>query len=240
MSKSNEFSKEYNTFSLSENTTHKQKTTQLSNLSNEGKNFELKLLPIYIDNNVNISNKYFIFNFKKNDLLKTKNVYLKYFTLESSNVRNNIIFKGLQNNTNKTNYKSLVFQYLLQKYYRNNNQNQLKYLCNIREIGKIINIINNKKISYPSSLNMYCIMDNCGEKLVNIANNPVFNGTPLEALKFIVTVLRECLSALQLLHNLNYLYLNSTPENYLFRKDESGNIQVKIINFVINNIYITF
>jgi len=196
------------------------------------KNSTLTLYPNIYDMSTIISNK--IFNFNKRMLNTTDGVYSEYYDIKNnSKIGTNITFKTIRDysNANPAKYKGLVFHYLLQKYYKDNNLTKLNYLCNIREIGKIFKIEKTKQNTNILPPNIYCIMDNCGEKLIKIKDDPVFNGSPLEILKFIVTVFKQCLLAVQLLHNLNYLHLNSTPHNYLFTKDRSGNIQVKIINF---------
>jgi len=177
---------------------------------------EIILVPDYYDRTTHFSNK--IFNLNKSASGSFSTVYLQYYNkLNKSKTRkSNIIFKETTDSEGDE-YKALIFHYLIQHYYEKNNPEKLKYLCNLREIGKIK--YNDSKI--------YGIMDNCGQELVTLQNSRLLKYDPLKGLLFIVNIFKQSLEALKLLHDLNYLHLDIKPQNYLITSKN----QVKIIDF---------
>lgn len=124
--------------------------------SSSSKNYIATSLQPYLSNNLN--------KFKniKIDMTKDKssgsfgNVYLK---IKSKNKKDlNVIYKEIYDtDAEKTEFKALIFHYLLQKYYTINQKSELKYLCKLHEFGSIEK---NQSLTYA-------IMENCGKDLLN-------------------------------------------------------------------------
>ena len=178
----------------------------------------LELIPDYYDKSIFFSNK--IFNLNKTASGSFATVYLQYYNENNKykTRKSNIIFKEIKD-ANGSEYKALIFHYLLEYYYEINDPSKLKYLCILKEVGKI-----------PKAGKIYGIMDYCGKELVTIKDSPLIKESPLKGLDFIINVFRESLIALKLIHDVGYLHMDIKPENYLFNYKD-GNYQVKIIDF---------
>jgi len=142
-----------------------------------------------------------------------------YLNIKSKNRNpiNNIIFKKIA--IDEEEFKSLIFHYLLQKYYENNNKNKLKYLCKLYEFGNI-----DKETFY------YAIMENCGQDLLNYFERIIKRNEKIsvkDRLKKLITIFKECCNAVKIMHDLEYLHLDIKPENFLISKKG----QIKIIDF---------
>ena len=119
-------------------------------------------------------------------------------------------------------YQASIFHYLLYLYYQINAPEQLQYLCNLYEIGKI-------KDSYL----IYGIMEHCGDELLKINKYLLMDNkipTKESKLLFIITIFKKCLLSLKLIHDIGYLHLDIKLENYLI-KFSNNKIQIKIIDF---------
>lgn len=103
-------------------------------------------------------------------------------------------------------FKSLIFHYLLYKYYEKNEN--IKYLCKLYEFG----VIQKNK--------WYAFMENCGLDLINKFNNDRPNFDTL------LKIFYECCKALKIIHDLEYLHLDIKLENFLIKDN-----QIKIIDF---------
>ena len=159
-----------------------------------------------------------------------------YFKIESKkrNKIDDIIFKTITDK--KEEFKSLIFHYLIYKYYENNNIDNLKYLCKLYEFGELNNliIINEKKIKY------YAIMKNCGMNLSEYFERIIKRNEKIsvkDRLKELITIFKECCNAVKIMHDLGYLHLDIKPKNFLI----SNEGQIKIIDFglIKKNGYIT-
>lgn len=179
---------------------------------------KLKLIPDYYDPSIIFSDK--IFNLNKTASGSFATVYLQYYNKNNiyKTRKNNIIFKEIKD-SDGSEYKALIFHYLLEYYYEINDPSKLKYLCILKEVGKI-----------PETGKIYGIMDYCGKELVTIKDSPLIKSTPLNGLSFIVDVFKESLIALKLIHDVGYLHMDIKPQNYLFNY-KNGKYEVKIIDF---------
>jgi serine/threonine protein kinase len=179
---------------------------------------KLKLIPDYYDESIHFSNK--IFNLNKTASGSFATVYLQYYNRNNKykTRKSNIIFKEIKD-ADGSEYKALIFHYLLEYYYEINDPSKLKYLCILKEVGKI-----------PETGKIYGIMDYCGKELVTIKDYPLIKSTPLKGLSFIVDVFKESLIALKLIHDVGYLHMDIKPQNYLFNY-KNGKYEVKIIDF---------
>jgi serine/threonine protein kinase len=186
--------------------------------SSSSKNYIATSLQPYLSNNLN--------KFKniKIDMTKDKSsgsfgsVYLK---IKSKNNKDlNIIYKEIYNtDSEKTQFKALIFHYLLQKYYTINNISELKYLCKLHEFGSIEK---NETLTYA-------IMENCGKDLLNYFEDIIEINKNLslkEKLMKLLILFSECCKAVKIIHNLGYLHLDIKPENFMIKDD-----QIKIIDF---------
>ena len=115
-------------------------------------------------------------------------------------------------------FKSLIFHYLLYKYYEKTEN--IKYLCKLNEFG----VIEKNK--------WYAFMENCGLDLLNKFKKK--NDEP--DFDTLLKIFYECCKALKIIHDLEYLHLDIKPENFLMKDD-----QIKIIDFgmVKKNKFIT-
>ena len=142
---------------------------------------------------------------------------------KNGNLINSIIFKIITDDEEE--FKSLIFHYLIYKYYENNNIDNLKYLCKLYEFGELNNlIINKKKIKY------YAIMENCGVNLLKYFERIIKRNEKIsvkDRLKNLLTIFKECCKAVKIIHDLGYLHLDIKPENFLI----SNEGQIKIIDF---------
>ena len=167
---------------------------------------------------------YFNINSKNRNQINSKN----------RNQINDIIFKTITDK--KEEFKSLIFHYLIYKYYENNNIDNLKYLCELYEFGELNNliIINKKKIKY------YAIMKNCGMNLSEYFKIIIERNKTIlvkDRLKKLITIFKECCNAVKIMHDLGYLHLDIKPKNFLINDKN----QIKIIDFgfIKKNGYIT-
>lgn len=163
---------------------------------------EIKLIP-YINSNINtnkISISYSIGSGGYGKVYKTSNdtILLKIITQDKSTDEDN----------KDREFKSLIFHYLLYKYYEKTEN--IKYLCKLYEFG----VIEKNK--------WYAFMENCGldllDKFNKNKNNPDFDK--------LLKIFYECCKALKIIHDLEYLHLDIKPENFLMKDD-----QIKIIDF---------
>ena len=181
---------------------------------------KLTLIPDYLDNSVDFSNKIFNINHESKGSYAT--VLLGYFDKKNGlKKKTNIVFKKINDLYNGNEYKALIFNYLLYFYYEINDPDKLKYLCKILEIGKI------KKTN-----KIYAIMENCGENLYNAIEEIItYSGYDYsQGINFIFFIFKECLSSLKLIHDRNYLHLDIKPENYLINV-VNNEINIKIIDY---------
>jgi len=144
-----------------------------------------------------------------------------YLNIKSKNREpiNNIIFKIIKDAENE--FKSLIFHYLLQKYYENKDKDKLKYLCKLYEFGTIDYPVD--KISY------YAIMENCGKDLYDYFYDTKKNKSMClkDRLIKLITIFKECCNAVKVIHDLEYLHLDIKLENFMI----SNEGQIKIIDF---------
>ena len=171
---------------------------------------EIKLIP-YINSNINkinILNPIGSGGF--GNVYKTSNdtILLKIITQSNSEDEDN----------RDREFKSLIFHYLLYKYYEKTEN--IKYLCKLNEFG----VIEKNK--------WYAFMENCGldlfHKFKKKNDKPDFDT--------LLKIFYECCTALKIIHDLEYLHLDIKPENFLMKDD-----QIKIIDFgmVKKNKFIT-
>ena len=133
----------------------------------------------------------------------------------------------------KIELKTYIFNILLQ-YYLQSNPNNLKYICEVKEFGKIKNNeFKNKEIKSS----FYCIMDNCGKDLNNLCKNINLYYYSLNEkiinnqIKLLIKIFIECCNAVNVLHKLDYIHNDIKPDNFLFYIDRENKIQIKIIDF---------
>jgi serine/threonine protein kinase len=76
----------------------------------------------------------------------------------------------------------------------------------------------------------YAYMNNCGSPLNNILTISINN---INIIKLIKIILLQCLNALKLVHNLNYLHLDIKSTNFLYTINNNNldTLQIKIIDF---------
>ncbi len=158
-------------------------------------------------------------NTTKNNIILSGSFALVYVNIKSKNNKklDNIVFKII-NDERKTEFKSLIFHYLLQKYYILNKSDNIKYLCSLHEFG---NIKNNNKT--------YAIMENCGIDLFYYLEDIMNYNRDLDPkYKFekLLKLFSECCKAVKTIHDLGYLHLDIKPENFLIKDG-----QIKIIDF---------
>jgi serine/threonine protein kinase len=118
-------------------------------------------------------------------------------------------------------FKSLIFHYLLQKYYENKDKDKLKYLCKLYEFGTI---------DYPvDKKSYYAIMENCGMDLFTYFYDTKKNKSMClkDRLIKLITIFKECCNAVKVIHDLEYLHLDIKLENFMI----SNEGQIKIIDF---------
>ena len=160
-----------------------------------------------------------------------------YFNIKSKN-RNpidSIIFKIIINDGGE--FKSLIFHYLIYKYYENNNIDNLKYLCKLYEFGELKNCnltINGEIIKY------YAIMKNCGMNLSEYFDKIKKRNEKIsikDRLKNLLTIFKECCKAVKIIHDLEYLHLDIKPHNFLISNE--GEIKIIDFGFIKKNSYIT-
>jgi serine/threonine protein kinase len=141
---------------------------------------------------------------------------------------------------NKDMFKSLIFHYLLQKYYENNyNKNSLKYLINLYEFGTICfdepssnDVIPFDKPSY------YAIMEKSKNLFDYFKELLRENNTSIQdRLIKLIGIFKECCNAVKIIHNLEYLYLNINLES--FRLSKYYDIKINDFKFSKKNGYKT-
>ncbi len=156
----------------------------------------------------------------------------------------NKIFKEIKDkNNDKKEFKALLFQYFIQKYYKYSDEDKLKYLCMLDEFGNIIvdidyiQFINKSlKLNYPlSNKNIqsigeryYAIMENCGTDLSKYFSTLNKNKNNLQKL---LNIFKECCQAVKIIHDLGYLHLDIKPQNFLISNKGQNKEQIKIIDF---------
>lgn len=189
-----------------------------------------KLYPDVYNNNIpkiiNVNKKnysegtfskvYYFYNVA--NLTKRKNYIFKEIIIKSNSDKNE---KALRE------YKSLIFNYLIQLFLKMYNNDKLKYLCNIYEIGTIKN--NN---------NYYCIMNSCNISLYDFFRDNTyqylikFQDNKIQKIIFLLEIIKQCLNAIKILHDINYVHLDIKPENFLIEvSKDKKEFQVKIIDF---------
>jgi serine/threonine protein kinase len=144
-----------------------------------------------------------------------------FTNIKSKNNRqlNNIVFKIIKKESDENEFKALIFHYLLQKYYYNNKESNLKYLCTLYEFGNF---------SFEDKI--YAIMENCGIDLFYYLGDIMNSNKNLSnknKFKKLLILFNECCEGVKLIHDLGYLHLDIKPENFMITND--GNI--KIIDF---------
>jgi serine/threonine protein kinase len=181
-------------------------------------NNPLTLIPDYYDPSFDLSEKTFNLNTTAHGSFAT--VFLKYYNYKNKNVKSNIVFKKI-NDPEGVEYQASIFHYLLYFYYQIYAPEQLQYLCNLYEIGRI-----------RGSNLIYGIMEHCGDELMKIDNylRSSKNPTPLSKLLLITTIFDKCLLSLKLIHDIGYSHRDIKLENFLI-KFIGNEIQVKIIDF---------
>lgn len=170
---------------------------------------EIKLIP-YINSNINTKTIY-IYN------PIGSGAFGNVYKTSNDTILLKIITEGNSKDDNKDReFKSLIFHYLLYKYYEKTEN--IKYLCKLNEFG----VIEKNK--------WYAFMENCGLDFIDkFKNDPPDFDTLLK-------IFYECCKALKIIHDLEYLHLDIKPENFLMKDD-----QIKIIDFgmVKKNKFIT-
>jgi serine/threonine protein kinase len=170
---------------------------------------EIKLIP-YINSNIN-TNKIKIYN------PIGHGAFGKVYATSNNEILLKIIIEGNSKDDNKDReFKSLIFHYLLYKYYEKTEN--IKYLCKLNEFG----VIEKNK--------WYAFMENCGLDFIDKFKNdsPDFDT--------LLKIFYECCKALKIIHDLEYLHLDIKVENFLIKDN-----QIKIIDFgmVKKNKFIT-
>jgi serine/threonine protein kinase len=121
---------------------------------------------------------------------------------------------------NKDMFKSLIFHYLLQKYYENNyNKNSLKYLINLYEFGTIyFDKPSNYAIRFDKP-SYYAIMEKSKNLFDYFKELLSKNNTSIQyRLIKLIGIFKECCNAVKIIHNLEYLYLNINLESFMISK----------------------
>ena len=136
-----------------------------------------------------------------------------------------IILKIIEEkNKNNPEFKSLIFNICLLSYLYLQNNDGIKYFCDLYEFGKIKDS-NNK---------FYAIMEDCGYDLFsyfNEINNINFSNSSYNHKLYVTLyIIRECAKALKVLHDINISHNDVKPDNFLIKKDGS-NYYIKIIDF---------
>jgi serine/threonine protein kinase len=178
------------------------------------------------------NNREYIKSIKLGDKLLTLKPYIN--SLEKYNIKNekiasgsfgtvynttnpNIIFKKVKDPIKKkaTEFKSLIFHYLLLEKYKNNIKK--KYLCKLIEFGSCSPYQNKDYYYY------YVVMEKFGKRLSDLNYN--YNN-PLLKINNLFKIFYQCCVSLSLIHELKYLHLDIKPENFLV-----NNNKIKIIDF---------
>ena len=179
--------------------------------------YEITLFP-HLSSNYNITDEMSIEINKKNIKSRTSGKVYKKIKIVNKNI-DNIIFKEIINDKEEKEFKSLIFHFLLQEYYKRNNFKKLIHLCNLFEFGYFKNTNGEQKL--------YAIMENCGLDLLYYKkNNKNKNKKKYEILLEILKILYQCCKSLELIHELKYLHLDIKLENFMI----NNNI-IKIIDF---------
>jgi hypothetical protein len=126
-------------------------------------------------------------------------------------------------------FKTYIFHFCLQSYLKKNNTDNLKYICEILQYGKIL-INNTNEYSY------YCIMKNCGKNLNKLNEKYKYNKTYNEDritndIKKLIYIFIECCNSVNILHKIGYIHNDIKEANFLFYENNKDEIQIKIIDF---------
>lgn len=216
--KKNIRNKSLNRNSRTRNRNSKTRQVRLYHSTSGNYNNPLTLIPDYYDPSFDLSDKTFNLNTTAHGSFAT--VFLKYYNFKNNSVKSNIVFKEI-NDPRGIEYQASIFHYLLYFYYQINAPEQLQYLCNLYEIGRV------------SGTNLiYGIMEHCGDELMKIDDylKSPKNHTQLSKLLLITTIFNKCLLSLKLIHDIGYLHRDIKLENFLI-KFIGSEIQVKIIDF---------
>lgn len=183
-------------------------------------NLTYTLIPYYHNEDFDPSKKIFISN--KGGKGGYSVVYLTYYdeNNQEKKIKTDTIFKLTDYKDNKEDELfGLYFNYMLCKYYFNNDLDKLKYLCILKEFGEVQNQ------NY-----LYAYMDNCGKPLNDIINIEI---DPINIIKLIKILLKQSLESLKLIHDLDYVHLDIKSDNYLFtiNNNDLDTLQIKIIDF---------
>jgi hypothetical protein len=119
------------------------------------------------------------------------------------------------NSDGKKEFVSLIFNICLLAFLYLNNNNGIKYFCDLYEFGKIKN--NNTKF--------YALMENGGNELLKINFHP-----KNKSLSDVLFIIKECAMATKILHDIDIIHCDIKPANFLFN-EKNGNYNIKIIDF---------
>ena len=199
-----------------------------SNFNNVGKFTDNVVLePDYYNQDIDLSRIKFNKSNSKAARGSYATVYLRY--LNSNNqIKSNIVFKKI-NDIKGDEYQASIFHYLLYFYYQLYYPNLTDYLCDLKELGKVIG-----QDSRPVPNLIYGIMDNCGKELYEIKKSKLLLKINLKyRYNFVINIFMKCLYSLQLIHNVGYLHCDIKLENYLinFNEETPLNPVIKIIDF---------
>jgi serine/threonine protein kinase len=153
-----------------------------------------------------------------------KSIFLTTNNISTTKLSSTILKIIEEKNSNNPEFKSLIFNICLLSYLYLQNNDGIKYFCDLYEFGKIKDS-NNK---------FYAIMEDCGYDLFfyfnKIRNINFINSSYNDKLFIILYIIRECAKALKVLHDINIAHNDVKPDNFLIKKD-NGNYYIKIIDF---------
>lgn len=212
-----------------------QTKTRVLNIGNK----QFELIPEFYNNRMNGNLQINKFNKSSGAY---SNVYTNISLIKNSNKKklNSTILKLIKDKSKEhQEFNSLIFNMcLLALLYFQNNNNKIKYFCDLYEFGKI------KKINNF----YYAIMENGGYELLNLDfndkyNNILFHSIPykiiLNRLNIVLYIIKECAKAIQVLHNIYIIHCDIKPENFLY-SIKDGKYYIKIIDFGFSKKNITY
>ena len=151
-------------------------------------------------------------------------VYKSIFSKTTQKKLVSTILKIIKENRYNTEFKSLIFNICFISYLYLKNNDGIKYFCDLYEFGKIKED-NNK---------FYAIMEDGGYDILNfffkneifMKKNIIYN----KKLYIVLYIIRECATALKVLHDNNIAHNDIKPENFVITK-YNGHYYIKIIDF---------